>query len=78
MLEWMQSLFDNFADSLKTVLPLSPFSSFLEQFNELPYMGYINWFLPIGAAIKVLEAWLAAILLFYLYSIVLRWIKAIQ
>lgn len=78
MLEWMTSLFDKFGSALQEVLPLSPFSPFIEQFRDLPYMGYINWFLPIGAAISVLEAWLSAILLFYLYSIVLRWVKAIQ
>lgn len=74
----MVTLFNNFADTLKNVLPLSPFAPFIEQFAGLPYVSWLNWFIPVGDVINVLVAWLAAIVLFYAYSIVLRWIKAIS
>lgn len=78
MLDWMISLFNNFADNLKSVLPTSPFAPYIEEFSNLPYMSWVNWFIPVGEIVNVLTAWLGAILLFYAYSIVLRWIKAIS
>ena len=78
MLDWMISLFNNFADTLKSVLPMSPFAPFIDQFSNLPYISWLNWFIPVGEIINVLTAWLGAILLFYAYSIVLRWVKAIS
>lgn len=78
MLDWMISLFNNFADTLKSVLPMSPFVPFIDQFSNLPYISWLNWFIPVGEIINVLTAWLGAILLFYAYSIVLRWVKAIS
>lgn len=77
MLEFMNTMFESFAHSLKSVLPLSPFSRYIAQFKNLPYLGWINWLLPIGPAINVLTAWLGAIAAFYGYSIILRWIKAL-
>lgn len=78
MLDWMVSLFNNFAGALKSVLPTSPFAPFLDRFEGLPYLSWINWLLPIGEALDVLAAWLVAIVLFYAYSIVLRWVRAIS
>ena len=46
--------------------------------KEMPYLGYINYFVPVGICIKIGEAWLAAIVVFYLWSVVARWIKLIE
>lgn len=74
----MSSIFDKFADVLKTVLPTSPFRQFLDSFASIDYLGYLNWFVPVGDILKVMIAWLGAVTAFYIYSIVLRWIKAIN
>ncbi len=34
--------------------------------------------IPIGQIIAILETWVTAVAIYYLYSIVLRWIKAIE
>ena len=73
----LSSIFEAFAEVLMKVLPTSPFSKFLSEIGEVPYLGYLNWFFPVGDCIKVMVAWLGAIGLFYLYSIVMRWIKMI-
>lgn len=78
MLDWMTSLFESFAGSLQSVLPTSPFSRYLNMFSDLPYMSWLNWFIPVGAIVDVGIAWLSAIALFYVYSAVLRWLKAIS
>ena len=67
-----------FLDWVLALLPHSPFASFLNELETLPYLGYVNYFFPVGACIKIGEAWLVAIGLFYLYSIFLRWIRAID
>lgn len=78
MFDMLNEIFNSFANSLSSVLPRSPFSQFLEQFENLPFLGYLNWFIPVGACIDILLSWLSAIALFYLYSIALRWLKAIS
>lgn len=70
VMEWLRSV-------LSTVLPLSPFQDFIDQFRELPFLAYLNWFVPVRGILTVLTAWLAAIAAFYLYSILLRWLKVL-
>lgn len=77
MLEWLGQLFSKFGAMLVDVLPTSPFQPYIQAISDLPYLSYLNWFVPVGAFITILETWLSAILIFYLYSIILRWIKAI-
>ena len=64
-------------DRLLSLLPLSPFADFVDQFSGLPWLGVLNWFFPVRQCLIVMTAWLAAILLFYAYSIVMRWVKVI-
>lgn len=58
-------------------LPHSPFTAFLDAMESLPYLNYLNWFIPVSTFIAIGEAWLVAIGIFYSWSIVLRWIKAV-
>lgn len=77
MLEWMSELIDKFAQTLMEVLPTSPFQQFLSDFEGLPYLSWLNWFIPVGNFVGIGIAWLGAIALFYLYSIIMRWVKMI-
>lgn len=63
--------------NLINVLPTSPFAPFLEQFSDIPALGYLNWFFPVRGCLTVMAAWLAAVTLFYIYSVVARWVKLI-
>lgn len=72
-----QAVFEAFAQKLLQLLPLSPFSQFIDQFRNLPFLGYLNWFFPVGDCLKVMAAWLTAVGVFYLYSIIMRWLKVI-
>lgn len=72
-----QTIFDTFAEALCSVLPLSPFQDFIAEFQGLPYLGWLNWFFPVGDCLVVMLAWLGAVGLFYLYSILMRWLKMI-
>ena len=76
-MDMLSGLFSAFAESLTQVLPLSPFQQFIDNFRSLPYLGWLNWFFPVGDCLVVMLAWLGAVGLFYLYSIVMRWLKMI-
>lgn len=62
---------------LFSVLPPSPFK-LIDNSPIAQYLPSINWLIPINEMILVGEAWLAAIAAYYLYQIVLRWVKAIE
>ena len=67
----------HFFDSLMRLLPKSPFRPYIEQFAALPYLDYLNWFFPVSECLVVGGAWLTAIAVFYMYQVVMRWIKLI-
>ncbi len=71
-------MLDKLLSVILSLLPLSPFADAIDSLTQLPYLGYLNYFIPVGTCIKIGEAWLAAIALFYLYSVVARWIKLIE
>lgn len=75
MITWMKELLDKFLDVLLNLFPLSPFTPYIAALQDLPYLGYINWFLPIGTFIKIGTAWLTAIAVYYLYMVIARWVK---
>lgn len=74
----MNAFLDGLLDGLLALFPGSPFNPFINQLAEMPYLGYINWFIPIGAMLDVGAAWLVAIGIYYLYSVLARWIKLIS
>lgn len=78
MLDWFLELLNKFGAMIVSLLPSSPVQKFLGMFEEIPYLSYLNWFIPVSSILVVMEVWLSAIALFYLYSIILRWIKAID
>ncbi|MGN0280033.1 MAG: hypothetical protein ACI4C4_11830 [Lachnospiraceae bacterium] len=78
MLAFMKEILDALLSAILSVLPLSPFASAIDSLESLPYLGYLNYFIPVGTMLKIGTAWLSAIALFYLYSVVARWIKLIE
>ena len=72
-----EALFEALAQKTLELLPLSPFQQFITQFKGLPYLGWLNWFFPVGDCLTIMAVWLGAVGLFYLYSIAMRWLKMI-
>lgn len=64
--------------SLLKLLPLSPFPGFIAELVDIPFMGYINWLIPFHIFARIGAGWLVAVGVFYLYSVALRWAKAIE
>ena len=78
MFAWMKEILDKLLAVVLSLLPLSPFKGFIDKLEDIPFLGYLNYFIPVGTCLKIGAAWLSAIALFYLYSVVARWIKLIE
>ena len=76
-MEILSSLWEAFAETITKVLPSSPFRDYLSYVSELPYLSWLNWFFPVRGCLVVMAAWLGVITTFYLWSIVMRWVKVI-
>lgn len=76
-MEFLSDIYNSVIEFLETILPTSPFTDVIAELEELPYLGYLNWFVPVGPILAVGSLWLAAITLFYFYSVAMRWIKLI-
>lgn len=70
------------AEVLNTIFGLLPNTPFnVDNINTLAiseYLGYLNWILPLDNILIITISWLAAISVYYVYQIVMRWIKAIE
>ena len=59
------------------ILPVSPFQGMIETLEETPYLGYLNWFFPVGRCLTALVSWCTAIAVFYGVSWILRQLNII-
>lgn len=65
-------------DALLKILPKSPFV-YLDMIPEVAAtLGYVNYFVPISTCLVIAEGWLTCIGVYYIYSLALRWVKAIR
>lgn len=75
--DWLSETVQNALEWVVNLLPDSPFKM-LSTTPIAKYLKYINWIIPIDFMINVLTLWLVAIAAYYVWSVVLRWIKAID
>lgn len=54
------------------LLPNSPFMKYLQAFADLPYLGYLNWFIPFGRCAAAMAVWWTAVIVYYGVSWILR------
>lgn len=76
-MDFFTRLWNALVVTITSVFPTSPFSDFIHEFASLPFLGYLNWFFPVGPCLVILSAWLIAYGAYLLYSIVARWLKVI-
>ena len=68
------------AVSVIRLFPASPFGILDSLSGTVAYewLQFLNWFIPVGTFVGILEAWLSGIAIYYIYQIVLRWVKVIE
>ncbi len=64
-------------EGLTTFLPTSPVADWIDLFADLPFLGYLNWFIPVGVCVEITYGWCVCIAGYYLISVLLRWVKVI-
>ncbi len=69
---------------LRAILALLPDSPF-KLLDDLTasgviaeWLGYVNWFVPIYSFIGIFEGWLGCVAIYYVYQIILRWLRAVE
>lgn len=65
-------------NAVTSFLPDSPFEGVVNAISDNELLTTLNWFVPVGTFVAIGQAWLVAIALFYIYSAILRWVKAIE
>lgn len=55
-----------------SLLPMSPFGSFIEDVAGFEFLGYMNYFIPFQAMATVLNVYIAALLAYYVYKYVVK------
>lgn len=73
----MLEVFNKFYVWLIALLPSSPFTALVNSISSIPYLKYLNWFFPVTECIALVEAWLIAIAVFYLYRVIMSYIHLI-
>lgn len=60
------------------LLPASPFVGFAYLVGSVPFVGYLNWILPIGEIIVILESWLAIVATYYTILFALNYVGILK
>ena len=76
--KWVIDKLEWIIKSIITLLPDSPFT-FVSMPTELyDWFAILNWFIPLTTFVAILEAWLSAIVVWYLIQTYLRWAKVTE
>ena len=74
---WLGEQINNILSWICVVLPDSPFK-LLDYTPVKDILPFVNWFIPVQFMLDTFAAWCAVILVYYGYSIILRFIKAVN
>lgn len=77
VINWLIEQVATLGEGITALLPRSPFNS-LSFAIDSELLGYVNYFMPVDEAMSVLVVWGAAILLWYGYRIILKWVNAAE
>lgn len=75
MLNNILDIFNTLWSAIISFLPGSPFKAIIANLSGIPYMAELNWFFPVHECVIVVEVWLTAVALYYVYSAIMRFIK---
>lgn len=80
MWEALTSTLTALALKVINLLPESPFVILdeLSQSEFYEWLRILNWFIPVNTFVSILEGWLVVVSIYYVYQIVLRWVKVIE
>lgn len=77
----MDMLFSFSRDWIYSILPLDPFKDTIAGLSSgkiAEGLSWLNWFIPVGDFVGILLIWVTCIATYYVYTVVLRWLKVIE
>lgn len=74
----LQDILNDILSVVLLLLPDSPFADVEIPTEVKELLGYVNYFVPVGAMLGIGTGWLTAIGIYYLYQTILRWAKTIK
>lgn len=84
-MEFLKSIWNGITEILNEIinfvvllLPDSPFANIEISPEVVKILGYVNYFVPVGAMLGIGTSWLTAIGIYYLYQTILRWAKTVK
>ena len=77
LINFIIKTFGNILNFIFSFLPNSPFSD-IDNSAIVEFIGYLNYLVPVTEIVSILTVWGSAIGIYYVYQIVLRWIKAVD
>ena len=77
MIASITAFLQKIAGVLLSWLPDSPFTDVIDSIQASSWLGYVNWFIPVGTLMSIGATWTAAIAVFYVYQMALRWAKVV-
>lgn len=81
MLDSLGEIITGGLEAILSFFPPSPFA-LLDELTASPeiaeWLGFLNWFIPVNSFVAILETWLACIAIYYVWQVILRWLKAIE
>ena len=82
MFGWISDSLVEIGRAIINIFPDSPIQTALQEIetNETiqQWLRYVNWFIPVHTMLTIFNIWLSAVLIYYVYQIVLRWVKVIE
>lgn len=60
------------------LLPASPFVGFNTLMEQIPFVSYLNWFLPISEILVILESWLLVVSVYYGLLYILNYVGVLK
>lgn len=48
-----------------SLLPASPFVGFSQLTEQIPFLNFVNWILPISEMLVIIESWLVVVVIYY-------------
>lgn len=66
------------AGILVGLLPASPFAPMIEAMGQIPYLSYVNWFLPIAQIATTAAAWAVCMGAYYVIAWILRQLNIVS
>lgn len=79
-MDWVSNALYDALEALLSIFPDTPFKFLYDMTGSNVYLllKWLNWFVPFVQMTAIMTGWLSAIVLWYVYQIVLRWFKAIE